>query len=82
MGRTSHNVRENTASAIHTLRATDPDRGDTFTWTTGGNDGYLFEMSDQGALSFRVGTGLREPAGHGFGTTSTSWRWWPQTREG
>ena len=52
-GRTSHSVKENTASAIYTYRATDPDRGDTFTWTTGGNDGHLFEMSDRGALSFR-----------------------------
>ena len=53
-GSTSHTVRENTTSAIYTYRATDPDLNDTITWSTGGDDGHLFSMSDRGALSFRA----------------------------
>ena len=53
-GRTSHTVRENTSSVLYTYRATDPDLGDIITWSTGGDDGQLFKMSDRGALSFRA----------------------------
>ena len=60
-GRTSHSVRENTISAIHTYRATDPDLGDTIAWSTGGADGHLFRMSDRGELSFRVGPDFESP---------------------
>ena len=60
-GRTSHKVKENTTSAIYTYRATDPDLNDTFTWTTGGDDGHLFEMSDLGALSFRAEPDFENP---------------------
>ncbi len=64
-GRTSHTVRENTTSAIYTYRATDPDLNDTLTWSTDGNDGQLFEMSDRGALSFRAEPDFENPADTG-----------------
>ena len=60
-GRTSNTVKENTASDIYTYRATDPDLNDTFTWTSGGDDGYLFDVSDRGALSFRTAPDFENP---------------------
>ena len=60
-GRTSHTVRENTASAIYTYRASDADLNDTIAWSTGGDDGQLFEMSDRGALSFRAEPDFENP---------------------
>ena len=55
-GRTSHTVRENTTSAIHTYRATDPDLGDTIAWSTGGTDAGDFvitkDSSGRGLLAF------------------------------
>ena len=60
-GRTSHAVRENTASAIYTYRASDADLNDTIAWSTGGDDGQLFEMSDRGALSFRAEPDFENP---------------------
>ena len=60
-GRTSHTVRENTASAIYTYRVTDADLNDTVTWSTGGDDGQLFAMSDRGALSFRAEPDFENP---------------------
>ena len=60
-GRTSHSVRENTASVIYTYRATDPDLNDTIRWSTGGGDGRLFEMSDRGALSFMEAPDYENP---------------------
>ena len=60
-GRTSHTVRENTASAIYTYRAADADLNDTIAWSTGGDDGQLFEMSDRGALSFRAEPDFENP---------------------
>ena len=64
-GRTSHTVRENTTSAIYTYRATDSDLGDTITWSTGGIDGHLFEMSDRGELSFRAEPDFETPRDSG-----------------
>ena len=52
-GSDNRTVSENTTSAIYTYRATDADLGDTITWSTSGADGHLFEMNEQGALSFR-----------------------------
>ena len=60
-GRTSHSVRENTASAIYTYRAADADLHDAIAWSTGGDDGQLFEMSDRGALSFRAEPDFENP---------------------
>ena len=64
-GRAANTVRENATSAIYTYRATDPDRGDTIAWSTGGSDGHLFEMSDRGELSFREAPNFENPRDSG-----------------
>ena len=60
-GRTSHTVRENTASAIHTYRATDSDLNDTIAWSTAGADGLLFQVSERGELRFREAPDFETP---------------------
>ena len=60
-GSDNRTVSENTASAIHTYRATDADRGDTIAWSASGADGHIFEMSEQGALSFREAPDYENP---------------------
>ena len=60
-GRTSHSVRENTATVIYTYRATDPDLNDSITWSTDGPDGHLFQVSDRGELSFGAGPDFETP---------------------
>ena len=52
-GRTAHTVRENTASVIHTYRATRPGLGRHRRLVTGGPDGHLFQVSERGELIFR-----------------------------
>ena len=52
-GSNRRTVREKTTSPLDTYRATDQDRGDTFTWSVSGTDGHLFDISDRGALTFR-----------------------------
>ena len=65
-GRTSHSVRENTTSVIHTYRATDTDLGDTIAWSTGGEDGRHFvitrDSSDRGLLAFASPPDFEDPA--------------------
>ena len=60
-GSDNRTVSENTTSAIHTYWATDADLGDTITWSTSGADGQLFEMNEQGALSFREAPDYENP---------------------
>ena len=60
-GSDNRTVSENTTSVIYTYRATDADLGDTITWSTSGADGHLFEMSEQGALSFREAPDYENP---------------------
>ena len=60
-GSGNRTISENTTSAIHTYRATDADLGDTIAWSTSGADGHLFEMSEQGALSFREAPDYENP---------------------
>ena len=60
-GSENRTVSENTTSVIYTYRATDADLGDTITWSTSGADGHLFEMSEQGALSFREAPDYENP---------------------
>ncbi len=64
-GRTSHTVRENTTSAIHTYRATDSDLNDTIAWSTAGTDGHLFQVSERGELSFREAPDFENPEDSG-----------------
>ena len=64
-GSDNRTVSENTTSAIHTYRATDADLGDTITWSTSGADGHLFEMNEQGALSFREAPDYENPRDSG-----------------
>ena len=51
-GRNTHTVRENTASAFYTYRATDSDLDDTIAWSVEGTDGEDFAIDGNGALSF------------------------------
>lgn len=55
-GSAARTVQENTTSTIYTYRATDPDLDDTFTWSTGGDDGRHFvitrDSSGRGLLAF------------------------------
>ena len=60
-GSDNRTVSENSTSAIHTYRATDADLDDTIAWSTSGADGHLFEMSEQGALSFREAPDYENP---------------------
>ena len=60
-GSENRTVSENSTSAIHTYRATDADLDDTIAWSTSGADGHLFEMSVQGALSFREAPDYENP---------------------
>ena len=60
-GRNSHTVRENTAAAFYTYRATDSDLNDTIVWSTGGADGHFFQVSDRGELSFREAPDFETP---------------------
>ena len=64
-GSDNRTVSENTTSAIYTYRATDADLGDTITWSTSGADGHLFEMNEQGALSFREAPDYENPRDSG-----------------
>ena len=64
-GSDNRTVSENTTSAIYTYRATDADLGDTITWSTSGADGHLFEMNEQGALSFREAPDYENPKDSG-----------------
>ena len=60
-GSDNRTVSENSTSAIHTYRATDADLDDTIAWSASGADGHLFEMSEQGALSFREAPDYENP---------------------
>ena len=64
-GSDNRTVSENTTSAIYTYRATDADLGDTITWSTSGADGHLFEMNEQGSLSFREAPDYESPRDSG-----------------
>ena len=60
-GSDNRTVSENSTSAIHTYRATDADLDDTIAWSASGADGHLFEMNEQGALSFREAPDYENP---------------------
>ena len=51
-GRNTHTVRENTASAFYTYRATDSDLNDIIAWSVEGTDGEDFTIDENGALAF------------------------------
>ena len=51
--RTGFTQRENATSALHTYRATDPDRDDAITWSVEGSDRDDFAIYD-GILTFRL----------------------------
>ena len=50
--RASFSYREEGTSVLYTYRATDQDKDDVITWTTGGTDGHLFEFNDRDGLVF------------------------------
>ena len=51
--RTSFTYREEGTAALYTYRATDGDKDDVITWTTGGPDGSLFKFDELNGLVFR-----------------------------
>ena len=60
-GRNSHTVRENTASAFYTYRATDSDLNDTIAWSVEGTDGEDFTIDGSGALAFAASPDYETP---------------------
>ena len=44
---------ENRTSSVETYRASDPERAGTITWSLGGGDAALFDISSNGALTFK-----------------------------
>ena len=50
--RTSFTYREEGTSVLYTYSATDGDKDDAITWTTGGIDGRFFEFNDRNGLVF------------------------------
>ena len=67
--RTSFTYREEGTAALYTYRATDGDKDDVITWSTGGSDGGLFEFNDgNGELKFRGTARLRGSAGFRWGS--------------
>ena len=44
---------ENRRSSVETYRASDPERAGTITWSLGGDDADLFDISTNGALTFK-----------------------------
>ena len=61
-GRNTHTVRENTASAFYTYRATDSDLNDTIAWSVEGTDGEDFTIDGRGALAFTGSPDYESPA--------------------
>ena len=44
---------ENRTSSVETYRASDPERAGTITWSLAGTDAALFDLSSNGALTFK-----------------------------
>ena len=60
-GRNTHTVRENTASAFYTYRATDSDLNDIIAWSVEGTDGDDFTIDENGALAFAASPDYETP---------------------
>ena len=69
-GAVTFTYRENGTAALHTFRATDPERS-AITWSLLGPDEDDFAISETGVLSVRQPPRLREPSRLRTGTTST-----------
>ena len=73
-GMTTLKYAENGTDPVATLTATDPEM-DTVSWTLGGGDAVDFEISEEGVLTFAVGTDDTPPDfedGQGTGTDNTN----------
>ncbi len=64
---TTFNYREETTSVLYTYSATDQDRDDVITWSTGGTDGHLFEFNERNGLVFRNPPDYENPGDSGRG---------------
>ena len=62
---TTFNYREETTSVLYTYSATDQDRDDVITWSTGGTDGHLFEFNERNGLVFRNPPDYENPGDSG-----------------
>ena len=63
--RTSFTYREEGTAALYTYRATDGDKDDVITWTTGGADGSLFEFDERNGLVFLKPPDYEDPQDSG-----------------
>ena len=63
--RTSFTYREEGTAALYTYRATDGDKDDTITWTTGGADGSIFEFDERNGLVFLKPPDYEDPQDSG-----------------
>ena len=63
--RSSFTYREEGTSALYTYRATDQDRDDVITWSTGGTDGHLFGFNDRNGLMFTDPPDYEDPRDSG-----------------
>ena len=59
--KTDFTYRENGTARIYTFKATDPERG-TITWSTSGDDGSDFTISETGVLTFGTPPDYENPA--------------------
>ena len=62
---TSFTYREEGTVALYTYRATDGDKDDVITWTTGGPDGSLFKFDELNGLVFREPPDYEDPQDSG-----------------
>jgi len=61
----SESVSENTTGTAYTATYTDPDAGDTITWSLGGTDAALFSIDSDGKVTFISAPDYESPADSG-----------------
>ena len=62
---TTDNIAENATGTSYTATATEPDSGQTLTWTLGGTDAALFSINGSGQISFNSAPNYESPTDNG-----------------